>query len=206
MKKLIGKQTRRLVRALRRVEPVEHRINREVLARLPRRGLDLGSGPTPRNKFQLPEIEGLDLTRSQDPRVHFADLSGGRIPRQSSSVCLITAYDFIEHVPRYARDTGGPVFPFVLLMSEVFRVLKPGGLFLSRTPAFPAPEAFQDPTHVNIITKKTFTDYFCAPKIWAGAYGFHGGFKLVLQDWDKSHLVTLLEKPAMVIPESKCEP
>lgn len=45
-------------------------------------------------------------------------------------------------------------------MNEVHRVLKPNGIFLHQTPAYPSTVAFRDPTHVNIITEETIPHYF----------------------------------------------
>jgi SAM-dependent methyltransferase len=82
-------------------------------------------------------------------------------------------------------------------MSEIFRVLKPGGRFLSVTPAYPAGAAFRDPTHVNIITVETFPMYFDLEKCWAKIYGFQGGFEIEKQYWltNKIHLASFLRKP-----------
>jgi SAM-dependent methyltransferase len=63
-------------------------------------------------------------------------------------------------------------------MNEVYRVLKPGGIFYAITPGYPRVEAFVDPTHVNFITKKTHT-YFTSPKYKARMYGFKGKFKIM---------------------------
>jgi hypothetical protein len=78
-------------------------------------------------------------------------------------------------------------------MNEIWRVLKPGGKFLSQTPAFPQPAAFCDPTHVNIITEQTFALYFCGD-LWAKGYGFKGNFGLLSQQWNGPHLISVLEK------------
>jgi hypothetical protein len=45
-------------------------------------------------------------------------------------------------------------------MNEIFRTLKPGGIFFSKTPAYPISAVFSDPTHVNNITADTFPLYF----------------------------------------------
>jgi len=69
--------------------------------------------------------------------------------------------------------------------------------FFSQTPAYPAVEAFQDPTHVNIITAKTFPLYFCVHHLgepWAAMYGFVGSFELVAQEWCQTHLLTIIKK------------
>jgi SAM-dependent methyltransferase len=68
------------------------------------------------------------------------------------------------------------IYPFVQLMTEIHRVLKPGGLLLAVTPAFPYPEAFQDPTHVNILTTRSGR-YFCGKNPAASVYGFLGHFE-----------------------------
>jgi len=82
-------------------------------------------------------------------------------------------------------------------MSEIYRVLKSGGKFLSVTPAFPNATAFRDPTHVNIITDETFPLYFDNKNCWAKIYGFIGGFEIEAQYWHKNkiHLITILKKP-----------
>ena len=77
-------------------------------------------------------------------------------------------------------------------MSEIYRVLNTDGLFLSVTPAWPFPDAFKDPTHVNFITYDTFPAYFCGNN--NGRYGFRGNFKLIKQGWLGYKLVSLLKK------------
>jgi hypothetical protein len=81
-------------------------------------------------------------------------------------------------------------------MSEIWRVLKFNGKFLSFTPAFPSEAAFTDPTHVNIITEQTY-NYFDAQNNWAKMYGFKGAFIIQDQHWDGPHLVSTLIKVAM---------
>jgi SAM-dependent methyltransferase len=93
----------------------------------------------------------------------------------------------MEHIPRNAWPQGKARPAFLELMNEIHRVLKPGGLLLHSTPAFPAKEAFQDPTHVNILTEDTMPCYFCEPNNLAKklGYGFNGSFELVEQRWVK---------------------
>ena len=81
------------------------------------------------------------------------------MPFANDSFDYLTAYDLIEHIPRFSEiSENGP--PFIFFMNECFRVLKPGGIFLSMTPIYPYLGAFQDPTHNNIITADTFELYF----------------------------------------------
>jgi SAM-dependent methyltransferase len=66
-------------------------------------------------------------------------------------------------------------------MNEVWRVLKPDGIFLAHTPHYEHIEAFSDPTHVNFITRKTI-DYFTIHAEPLGRiYGFTGTFELLNQ-------------------------
>lgn len=156
--------------------------------------VDLGCGARPRNDYNASRILGFDLASNASNGVQAADLSAEPIPLPDSSVDLITAYDFLEHIRRWERRDGQVVFPFIELMSEICRVLRPGGLFYSVTPAYPSKEAFQDPTHVNVITEDTFSKYFCG-RLWAKQYGFRGEFELQRQHWRGGHLLSVLRKP-----------
>jgi SAM-dependent methyltransferase len=108
----------------------------------------------------------------------------------------ITAYDFIEHIPRILYNPSRS-FPFINLMNEIFRCLKPGGYFFSHTPAYPYSPLFRDPTHVNYITEETFSIYFDNVSNYAKIYGFTGGFEIVEQGWNGYTLITLMRKPAL---------
>jgi SAM-dependent methyltransferase len=69
-------------------------------------------------------------------------------------------------------------FPFVELMSEIWRVLRPGGLLYAQTPAVPHESAFIDPTHTNFVTFGTHA-YFTKPLLAARPYGFTGAFEML---------------------------
>lgn len=159
----------------------------------PTKSLDLGCGHFPRNPFKASEVFGVDVRTNQaHPNIVGADLVTEKIPFPDHFFDCITAFDFIEHIPRvvYLPERR---LPFVELMNEVYRCLKPGGLFLSLTPAFPKPQAFQDPTHVNIITEETFSYYFDDPNRWASMYGFSGSFKVEQQRWEEhGKLLTIM--------------
>jgi SAM-dependent methyltransferase len=157
--------------------------------------LDLGCGPFPKNPFNADEVYGIDIRASENSQIAVADLNVEAIPHEDCSFDTVTAFDFLEHVPRilYIPERR---FSFVELMNEIYRVLKFGGLFLSLTPAYPSAPAFRDPTHVNIITDETFSLYFCAPEPLAKMYGFNGLFQLEQQYWheNKVHIITTLRK------------
>lgn len=100
------------------------------------------------------------------------------LPFEDSTFDSISAYDFLEHIPRLVIDNNKSRFPFIDFMNEAYRVLKPNGVFYAITPYYPRNEAFVDPTHVNIISKNTY-EYFTHPKYGASIYGFVGKFKVM---------------------------
>ena len=116
------------------------------------RALDIGCGKTPKNPFSMDEVYGIDIREDTDAKIFQADLAIEAIPFTDEFFEGVSAFDFIEHVPRVVYMPQRR-FCFVELMNEIYRVLKPGGTFLSFTPAFPAAAAWRDPTHVNIITE-----------------------------------------------------
>jgi SAM-dependent methyltransferase len=160
--------------------------------------LDLGCGRAPKNPFNADEVFGVDYGMRPDlpANIRLADLVVDPIPFADDSFEFVTAHDFIEHVPRVIYNPGRRN-PFVELMSEVWRVLKMNGTFLSLTPAYPNATAFIDPTHVNIIAEGTFPLYFgdrSPTSPWAVIYGFKGAFKVVQEEWRGPHLLTVMHK------------
>jgi SAM-dependent methyltransferase len=157
------------------------------------KSLDLGSGSNPQNWFGADEVFGIDIREGMADNVKCADLAIEPIPHENEEFDFVTAFDFIEHIPRvvylpHRRNS------FIELMNEIHRVLKPEGRFFSYTPAYPKSEAFRDPTHVNIITNETFTLYFDNVFRLASIYGFTGSFEVLQQHWQGAHLFTLLKK------------
>ena len=155
------------------------------------KSLDLGCGPALKNPFGADEAYGIDSREDLDRNVYQADLVIDPIPFPAEYFDYVTAYDFLEHIPRliYAPSRR---FPFIELMNEVYRVLKVGGKFFSHTPMFPHAAAFWDPTHVNFMTEQTLLCYFVHN--WAGGYGWRGHFSLESQEWVPPHLDVVLVK------------
>jgi SAM-dependent methyltransferase len=161
--------------------------------------LDIGCGAIPRNPFGAEIAMGVDIQESKNEEVVSADLLLTGIPFEDRKFDFVIAYDFLEHVPRVSVSNG-TCFPFVNLMSEIYRVLRVGGLFYSHTPAYPFPEAFIDPKHVNYVTEETFPRYFYSSSSEgpvvpeAFRYGFTGCFELLEQQWLDFRLLTVMRK------------
>lgn len=161
--------------------------------------IDLGCGALPRELFPVKRALGIDVVKSLHPNTISSDLIREPIPVADQSISYVYAFDFLEHVPRYSGEpTKGSPSPFINLMNEIHRILESGGVFLSSTPAYPYPQAFQDPTHVNILTEQTLPLYFCRHKDgalpWARQYGFTGEFELISQAWCEWSLLAALRR------------
>lgn len=149
--------------------------------------LDLGCGPVPRNPYRRSKVCGVDVRAdlAVDPAVEIAvaNLSCEPIPFPTSHFDSVSAYDFLEHIPRVSLDhvTRTTHFPFVDLMNEIWRVLKPGGLFYAVTPVYPHHYAFVDPTHVNVLTPRS-SRYFVGSDPLARMYGYRGSFSVVREE------------------------
>lgn len=144
------------------------------------RHLDLGCGGVPRNPYRREELHGVDIAppmAAAGVTLRQANLSLQPIPYPDNLFDSVSAYDFLEHVPRLLPTPDGQRtrFPFIELMDEIWRVLRHGGLLYAQTPAYPHAAAFQDPTHVNIIAADTH-HYFTQPQLTARMYGFRGEF------------------------------
>ena len=162
------------------------------------KSLDLGCGLRPKNPYNAHEVFGIDIREDAPNNILSADLAIEDIPFPDSYFDYITAFDFIEHIPRviyHPKKRNS----FVMLMNEIYRVLKPSGIFFSSTPGFPKAAAFRDPTHINFITDETFSLYFGDAYqreqfAWASMYGFNGAFNVLNQYWNNASLISILKK------------
>jgi len=142
--------------------------------------LDVGCGSKPRNPFNCDELYGIDIIEQKNTNFIYkkCNVVLEKLPFDDSSLDSVSAYDFLEHIPRFIVIDQSTHFPFINFMNEAYRVLKPDGVFYAITPFYPRAEAFTDPTHINFITKKTHR-YFTAPKHTANMYGFNGNFEIL---------------------------
>ena len=158
-------------------------------------GLDLGSGPNPKNLFNVENLLGVDIRSYEiNMNVYKCDLSQEALPFPDSHFDCITAFDLLEHIPRVVTKDNSVQNPFVNLMNEIWRILKEDGYFFASSPCYPMKEAFQDPTHVNIMTEDTVKMYFCN-NYWARIYGFEGSFEYIQDGWKNgTHHFFLIKK------------
>ena len=185
-------QTHINLRRLKSIDPIYEKY-KALRSNENTQSLDLGCGVKPRNSFNAKSSFGLDVRDDLAMGIKSADLVLGPIPFEDQSFDFVTAYDFLEHIPRvvYLPERR---LPFASLMNEIYRVLKPGGIFLSSTPIYPYGAAFRDPTHINILTDETFSLYFDDQHRWAQIYGFKGTFKVLEQARIEPSLVAVLQK------------
>lgn len=157
--------------------------------------VDLGCGSTPKNMFNAVDVLGIDLYEDLNKRIMKVRLGIDPLPFTDNSIDYLTAYDVLEHIPRYSDILTNGNNPFIYLMNECYRVLKKNGVFLSSTPIYPYLEAFQDPTHTNIITKDTFGLYFSKQKYEiAKHYGITADFHVEYQRMKGPLLIAVLRK------------
>jgi len=173
---------------------------------LPDSHLDLGCGDVPRNPYGRKNLCGVDV-RGISPSAGFefrpANLFLDPIPFADNSFASVSAFDFIEHVPRVLTTPDGrdTFFPFIRLMNEVWRVLAPGGTLYALTPTYPSPDVFVDPTHVNVITDHTH-EYFCGERPFGRMYGFKGRFSVKRAEWVR-HSESLVALSPVAVAEAK---
>jgi O-antigen biosynthesis protein len=97
--------------------------------------IDLGGGIGKPEGYISVDLEDADIIHDLETKYPFED----------NSVGVIRAVDFVEHI-RDIRHT----------MSEIYRVLKPGGFALISVPSTDGRGAWQDPTHVSYWNQNSF--------------------------------------------------
>ncbi len=106
--------------------------------------LDLGGGSNPHEEFIIVDKRKLDCVDI----VHDLEIFPWPFPDNCAEVLLIS--HLLEHIKPWLT---------IDFMNEAWRVLKPKGLACIATPYAGSPSYWQDPTHINGFTEKTF-EYF----------------------------------------------
>jgi SAM-dependent methyltransferase len=109
--------------------------------------LELGCGPSPTIAgaitVDMLDIDGVDLV---------CDLDRGFPFLEDNSIDEIHSFHFLEHV----KDLN-------FMMTEIYRVLKPGGKNSGAVPYFGNPYFYSDPTHQTTFGLYTFAYYSKIP-------------------------------------------
>ena len=79
--------------------------------------------------FKATKVVGIDRIENRKKNIIKCNLGFEKIPFDDNSFDYLTAYDLLEHIPRYS-ETAPFNAPFIYFMNECFRVLKTGGNIL----------------------------------------------------------------------------
>lgn len=170
--------------------------------------LDLGVGGANRINEEY-EGYGIDIVGTDRPWLKenkAADLAIEPIPYASDMFDMVTAYDFLEHIPGVIYlDEGSGTYRrhcMIELFNEIYRVLKDGGYFYMQTPSY-LPNwnneaVWSDPTHCFVWTPAT-VNHFSGDYVGQhDDYGHTSKFKRVDQTFENGHIFLTLKavKPA----------
>ena len=160
--------------------------------------VDLGCG------FRKQGNVGIDIQLEGTDADLVCRLGFESIPLDDETADEIFCRDFLEHLPKgvYSERQGKMIYPVIALMNEVWRILKPGGVFTSFTPCYPNIETYQDPTHLSVWTLESM-QYFCGKYPVARNYGVKARFELLENRMDSFYLYAQLRKPESLAADPK---
>ena len=144
--------------------------------------VDLGCGNVKRGQG---EIIGIDMSKDSVADI-ICNLGFEKIPLPDNYADLVIAHHFLEHLPFVVWYKEEEVWkrhlPVIFLFREIWRILKPDGLFEVTVPCYPNRVCFQDPTHQSFWTDETL-NYFVGDKYGLGKiYGIDFNFEKVAQN------------------------
>jgi SAM-dependent methyltransferase len=112
--------------------------------------LNIGAGVT-----YIPGFINIDFDQKADISI---DLGKDKLPFETSSIDLIFSYHTLEHIPDY-----------LFALSEIYRVLKPGGIFLLGVPYVTLTKYnLVNPYHLHNFNEHSF-DFFDSSKLKGSA-------------------------------------
>lgn len=153
--------------------------------------VDLGCG------FRKNGNIGIDCRRLETSADIICLLGFEKIPLEDGVADEIFCRDFLEHIPKavFLETQRKLYYPIMQLVDEIWRILKPGGIFTSYTPMYPHGEAFQDPTHLSAWTINSM-NYFCGEHPGARRiYGIRACFEKIAVREEGFYLYAQLRKP-----------
>jgi len=110
----------------------------------------------------------------------------------------VLAQDFLEHVPHTIFDKDFrpiPVDGFILVLDEIWRILKPNGILEARCPS---PNVyfncFADPTHQRVVFPQSFEWYFTTKGPFSFYTNLHWEY-VGFTDTPEGNLIHQLRKP-----------
>lgn len=127
---------------------------------------------------------GIDLS-SEDPRCIIRDLGRG-LPFADKTFEEVKAHNVLEHIKQ--ED-------YIFVWNEIYRVLKPDGVFELMVPRHTSNASIQDPTHVRMFCPDSF-QYFCddgtgktAFNGLSDGYGVKTLFKMVDNNFNEDNII-----------------
>ncbi|WP_371363941.1 hypothetical protein SRRS_48320 [Sporomusa rhizae] len=140
---------------------------------------------------------GIDCRRLETSADIICLLGFEKIPLEDGVADEIFCRDFLEHIPKavFLESQRTLYYPIMQLFDEIWRILKPGGIFTSYTPMYPHGEIFQDPTHLSAWTINSM-NYFCGEHPGARRiYGIRACFEKIVLREEGFYLYAQLRKP-----------
>jgi len=141
--------------------------------------IDLGCGKNKRGDI------GIDYNPKSDADI-VCLLGFDPIPLVDNYADKVIAYDLLEHIPFVIYQDKQIKYPIIYLMNEIWRILKPNGIFEMTVPCYPSPFCFSHPTHTSVWTEDTIKFFLDIPPVFhpnwfkvKESYGIQCQFKLL---------------------------